>query len=282
VSTAETVGKDGRCRCGHRQSEHDALYFGRCLIGPGHGPCLAAACGCVQFRWTADVEDFPQTERNDPVSTAETTHPLSWLSAICTPDRPRKDDICAHPWLLEWGGRQQVVATDASLIVVLGGKDAPPDASEATQALRATLLGVIDRPLPPPRRRADAADLAAWCGPYDPGQEEPCETCGGDGRCECPRCDGEHDCGVCRGSGRQGPLPPFLPGVLAGPSVDRNRLIKAVAHLQGTCKVYADKDAVVLAGPGWRVMISPLVDTCNKKDHPEFTAWLPAASFSGG
>jgi hypothetical protein len=205
------------------------------------------------------------------VSTAETTHPLSWLSAICTPDRPRKDDVCAHPWLLERGGRQQVVATDATLIVALDAKDPPPDARQAGQPVRTTLLSVLDRPPLALKGRADAAVLAAWCGSYDPGQEEPCEACSGDGRCECPRCEGDHDCGVCEGSGVQGPTPPCRPGSIGGRRVDRNRLAQAVSHLAGPCEIRAAQDRLALVGADWLVLLAPM--TGQEEGEPEFTAW---------
>jgi hypothetical protein len=205
------------------------------------------------------------------MSTAETTHPLSWLSAICTPDRPGKDDIRAHPWLLCRNDRWQLVATDGRLLVALDSPDAL-NTPEATDGLRQTLLGVIDRPLPPARGRVDAADLAAWCGPHDPGREEGCSSCGGGGLCECPRCNGEHDCGSCHGTGWEGPTPPCRPGRLFGRRVDRNLLTKAVSRLSGSCGVHAGKDVLALVGAGWRVLLAPMTDRGGEDNEPEFTA----------
>jgi hypothetical protein len=206
------------------------------------------------------------------MSTAETTHPLSWLSAICTPDRPGKDDVRAHPWLLYRKDRWQLVATDGRLLVALDSPDAS-NTPEATDRLRQTILGVMEMPLPPVRGRSDAADLTVWCGPYDPGEEEPCEACAGGGRCECPRCEGDHDCGVCEGSGVQGPTPPCRPGSLDGRRVDRNRLAKAVSHLAGPCEIRAAQDRLALVGAGWLVLLAPLTDAVIDEDESEFTAW---------
>jgi hypothetical protein len=213
------------------------------------------------------------------MSITETTHPLSWLSAICTPDRPRKDDVCAHPWLLYRDDRWQVVATDATLIVALDTKDPPPDARQAGEPVRTTLLSVLNRPTPALIGRAEAADLAAWCGPYHPGEEEACEACAGGGRCECPRCEGDHDCGVCRGSGRQGPTPPRRDGSLGGRRVDRNRLAKAVSCLAGPCEVRAAQDRLALVGTGWLVLLAPM--TGQEEGEPEFTAWAQTKAFTG-
>lgn len=204
------------------------------------------------------------------MSAAETTHPLSWLSAICTPDRPRREDICAHPWLVEWGGRAQVVATDARLLVAVADVVSGHGFPRASQELQQTLLGVLDRPLSPTLGRAAAIALAAWCGSYDPGQKEPCDSCGGDGRCECPRCDGDHDCGVCGGSGQQGPIAPCRPGRLFGKRVDRNILVKAVSNLDGSCAVHADKDFLALVGAGWLVWLAPMTDEGKEEGEPEF------------
>jgi hypothetical protein len=215
------------------------------------------------------------------MSTTETTHPLSWLSAICTPDRPGKDDVRAHPWLLEWGGRQQVVATDGRLLVAVDVGASERGFPVAGQQLRQTLLGVMDVPLSPDRDRADAADLAAWCGPHDPGVEEACETCGGGGQCECPRCNGEHDCGACQGTGWEGPTSPCRPGRLFGRRVDCNLLTKAISRLSGPCEVHVGKDILTLVGSGWLVLLAPMTDQGAEVGEPEFTAWAQTKAFTG-
>lgn len=78
------------------------------------------------------------------------------------------------------------------------------------------------------------------CNPNDgkfqplPGFTAPkmvaCDNCGGDGKCECPACDAQHDCGCCKGTGK---VEEKLPGVKFGNQLINPKYLVLIADLPG-------------------------------------------------
>ena len=108
-----------------------------------------------------------------------------------------------------------------------------------------------------------ASDVRQWAGEYEPPKLGPCDSCGGDGRCECQQCNAHHDCGVCKGSGKQTSFPDPREGIIGKNVLDRNKVAEVFRDLQGRCEVgvglsapsekNSTRNAILeFRGDGWR------------------------------
>lgn len=210
------------------------------------------------------------------------TSDKSWLAELCYPEGQR---LSTNPWKVIRHGHASAVATDGRVAVLLeGGSDFPEpdesrlssftrvldDADLATPAADASLIGLT------------VAALREWTGPAELTRLGLCPCCGGDGQHECGQCETEHDCGVCEGTGGVEKSPEPRPGYVAGLLIDRNRLARVLAHLDGPCEVRIGRTSggsggpfFVIAGYGWTVIQMPMyVWKYGKTDqeHPTFGA----------
>lgn len=205
---------------------------------------------------------------------------MDWMKKFCMAADEhyieRMHGIAKEPLALTGpDGEAWTWASDARFAVVVRHQATLIVASEqqlkAINAITAQLFDTAEKTLVPVSLR----ELAEWCEP--PVLKEECDECSGTGLCSRCRCDQEHECGYCGGTGevkadiRAGRLFEFL--------IDRNRLAIALSHLlpqfpgedhATVCPAHPNKVAAfVLATKNWRFILTCIED---KAGHGKYAA----------
>lgn len=180
---------------------------------------------------------------------------MDWLRAICDQNSV---EICERPWTISYDGRSITAATNGYLCVVVDGSfGEPPDPNSRIEKNIAYVLDPAGYAL---TGQTTAEDLAAWAEPYESSRVVSCRQCGGDGRCNQCDCQQEHQCGNCKGSGKDTDDPEPRYGTIGGHLFNRNLLAKAAPHVSGPCavKIKAGGEPVGatlrIEGAGWIIV----------------------------
>lgn len=189
---------------------------------------------------------------------------------------PPYGDRADYLFCFQHVGKSWIAATDGRMLLAVPGyaEFLPPEGGRCTAKSIVSLMETpaIEGCVP---AETSAQRLRDFAGPVTQPAVEPCSSCGGDGRCGCPRCDMEHDCRRCEGSGKQERLEIRTDNIL-GQLVDLNRLARLLSAVDGSCVLTLhanlEKKFTMLRIGGlvaeWEAWLMPIGR--EEKDAPEF------------
>jgi hypothetical protein len=181
---------------------------------------------------------------------------IEFLASLTRPNaNHEKTSWQRYVWY--WPERQLTVASNGYLMATLRGRIGEPRECDPQMVER--FRGILEKPWTP-FLDTDVAALLDWCAPVEEPREGPCEGCGGDGKCECPRCEKTHDCGDCHGTGRIMAPPDTRPGIFQDAGIwDRNKLARLLVPFSGTVSLaHWQRDMLRVSGSDWSVYMAPL------------------------
>jgi len=172
---------------------------------------------------------------------------------------PFAAELCQVANQINLDGQAWAVLSDGRmLLAVRMANDLPTEGNRV-----AGTKSILAAPEAEGREKAQTSvsALAAWAGPIPPLAKTECSSCGGDGECECPKCEDTHDCCCCDGTGERD-VYETRHGIICGELIDMNRIARLCELIRGDCTLTVRANSSVktvsmlrLDGDGWAALL---------------------------